>query len=55
MAKAHDPTAKVERTQGARWPVRRVISMVLIISGTLWLIAGLVIRALIAVIARQSG
>jgi hypothetical protein len=35
-----------EKSRVRRWPLRRVIALVLIVSGVLWLAAGLAIRFL---------
>ena len=44
MAKPLTPSTDAANPKPRRWPLRRTLALVLIVSGVLWLIAGLVIR-----------
>jgi hypothetical protein len=47
MVKPMTSLPKDTESRPTRWPLRRTLALVLIVSGILWLIAGIVIRFLI--------
>jgi hypothetical protein len=55
MEKLRDRKARVERGQADRWPLRRVFAVMLVVTGVLWLAAGIIIRVLLTMMAGRPG